>query len=155
MATMKGRFNLRSGALWILLGALLLLPPLHQAQAKAGGWEQMKEKIQIIKELHELQLTPDNTAALLALDQRYAKERKSLMGALKKYREDLQAALATSPANEAKVKDLVSAAKSAQDKLLTSIQMERDEALALLNPTQQGQLFMLMDNWLQQKMKKS
>lgn len=152
---MKGKFNLRFGALWIFLGALLLLPPLHLAQAKAGGWEHMKEKIQIIKELHDLQLAPDKAAALLALDQKYAKERQGLIGALKRYREDLQAALVATPADEAKVKDLVSAAKAAQDNLLTSIKMERDEAMALMTPTQQGQLFMLMDNWFQQLMKKS
>ncbi len=152
---MKCKLYLRFGALWIFLGALLLLPPLHMARAKAVGWEQMQEKIAIIKELHDLQLAPDKAANLLALDQKYAKERKGLVGALKKYREDLQAALAASPSDEAKIKDLVSAAKAAQDSLLTSIKMERDEAMALLTPTQQGQLFMLMDNWLQQMMKKS
>ena len=92
---------------------------------------------------------------MLALDQQYAKERKGLVGALKKYREALQAALAAPPADEAKVKDLVSAAKSAQDKLLTSIKMERDQALALMTPAQQGQFFILIDNWFQQVMKKS
>ena len=152
---MKGKFILRFGALWIFLGALLLLPPLHLAQAKIGGWEQMNEKIKLIKELHDLKLGPDKETALLALDQKYAKERKGLVGALKKCREDLQAALAAPAADEAKVKDLVSAAKAAQDNLLTSIKMERDEAMALMTPTQQGQLFMLMDNWFQQMMKKS
>jgi Spy/CpxP family protein refolding chaperone len=155
MVNMKGKFNLKFGALFIFLGALLLLSPLHLAQAKAGGWEQMKEKIKIAKEIHDLKLTPDKEAALLALDEKYAKERKGLVAALKKYREDLQAALVAPPADEAKVKDLVSAAKAAQDNLLTSIQMERDEAMALMTPTQQGQLFMLMDNWFQRVMKKS
>ena len=100
---MKGKFNLRFRALWIFWGALLLLPPLHLAQAKTGGWEQMQEKIKIIKELHDLQLAPDKAAALLTLDQKYAKERQGLVGALKKYHEDLQAALAAHPSDEAKV----------------------------------------------------
>ena len=81
---MKGKFNFRFGALWIILGALFLLTSLHLAQAKAGGWERMKEKIKIIKELHDLKLTPDKEAALLAVEQKYAKERKDLLGAIEK-----------------------------------------------------------------------
>ena len=152
---MKGKFNLRFGALWIILGALFLLTSLHLAQAKEGPWERMKEKIKITKELHDLKLAPDKEAALLALDQKYAKERKDLVAALKKYREDLKAALGEATRDEAKLKDLVSAANAAQDKLLTSFKMERDEAMALMTPIQQGRLFMLMDNWFQEMMKKS
>jgi Spy/CpxP family protein refolding chaperone len=152
---MKGTFNLRFGALWIILGALVLLPPLHFAQAKAGGWEQIKEKVKIIKELHDLKLTPDKEAALLALDQKYAKERKDLVAALKKYREDLKAALGKANRDEAKIQDLVSAAKAAQDTLLTSFKMERDEAMALMTPIQQGQFIMYMGNWFQEMIKKS
>jgi Spy/CpxP family protein refolding chaperone len=152
---MKGTFNLRFGALWIILGALFLLPPLHFAQAKAGGWEQIKEKMKIIKELHDLKLAPEKEAALLALDQRYAKKRKDLVAALKKYREDLKVALGGANRDEAKIQNLVSAAKAAQDKLLTSFKMERDEAMALMTPIQQGQFIMFMGNWFQEMIKKS
>jgi Spy/CpxP family protein refolding chaperone len=152
---MKGKFNLRFGALWIILGALFLLTSLHLAQAKEGGWERIKEKIKITKELHDLKLAPDKEAALLAVDQKYAKERKDLVAALKKYRENLKATLAAPALDEAKLKDLVSAAKAAQDKLLTSFKMERDEAMALMTPIQQGQFIMVMGNWFQEMMKKS
>ena len=70
--------------------ALFLLTSLHLAQAKEGPWERMKEKIKITKELHDLKLTPDKEAALLALNQKYGKERQDLVAALKKYREDLK-----------------------------------------------------------------
>ncbi len=152
---MKGKFNLRFGALWIILGALFLLTSLHMAQAKEGAWERMKDKIKITKELHDLKLAPDKEAALLALDQKYAKERKDLVAALKKYREDLTIALGAATPDEAKIQDLVRATNAAQDKLLTSLKMERDEAMALMTPIQQGQLFMLIDNWFQEMMRKS
>ena len=146
---MKGKFKLRFGALWIILGALFLLTSLHLAQAKEGGWERMKEKIKITQELHDLKLAPDKEAALLAVDQKYAKERQDLVGALKKYREDLKVALGAVTPDEAKIQDLVRAANAAQDKLLTSVKMERDETMALMTPVQQGQFIMLMGNWLE------
>jgi Spy/CpxP family protein refolding chaperone len=149
---MKGKFHLRLGAIWIILGVLFLLPSLHLAQAKEGGWERMKEKVKIIKELHDLELAPDKEAALLALDQKYAKERKDLMAALKKYREDLKAALAAATPDGTKIKDLVSAVNATQDKLLTSFKMERDEAMSLMTPMQQGQFIMVMGNWFQKMM---
>ncbi|MGO8760422.1 MAG: hypothetical protein ACLP2P_12530 [Desulfobaccales bacterium] len=147
---MKNRFNFRLGALWIILGALFLLTSLHLAQAKEGGWERMKEKIKITKELQELKLAPDKEAALLAVEQKYAKERKDLMAALKKYREELKAALGAATPDEAKLLDLVRTANATQDKLLTSFKMERDEAMALMTPIQQGQFITVMGNRFQE-----
>ncbi len=147
---MKNRFNFRLGALWIILGALFLLTSLHLAQAKEGGWERMKEKIKITKELQELKLAPDKEAALLAVEQKYAKERKDLMAALKKYREELKAALGAATPDEAKLQDLVRTANATQDKLLTSFKMERDEAMALMTPIQQGQFIAVMGNRFQE-----
>jgi len=71
------------------------------------------------------------------------------MSALKKYREDLKAALAAATPDEAKIQDLVRATNAAQDKLLISVKMERGEAMALMTPVQQGQFIMLMGNWLE------
>lgn len=146
---MKGKFSLGFIALWIILGVLFLLTSLHPSQAKEGGWERLKEKIKITKELHDLKLAPDKEAAVLAVEQKYAKERQDLMAALKKYRQDLKAALAAATPDEAKIQDLVRATNATQDKLLTSFKMERDEAMALMTPVQQGQFIMLMGNWLE------
>jgi Spy/CpxP family protein refolding chaperone len=146
---MKGKFNPGFIALWIILGVLFLLTSPHPSQAKEGGWERLKEKIKITKELHDLKLAPDKEAAVLAVEQKYAKERQDLVAALKKYREDLKAALAAATPDEAKIQDLVRATNAAQDKLLTSFKMERDEAMALMTPVQQGQFIMLMGNWLE------
>ena len=86
---------------------------------------------------------------MLALEQKYGKERQDLMAALKKYRQDLKAALAAATPDEAKIQDLVRATNAAQDKLLTSLKMERDEAMALMTPVQQGRFIMLLGNWLE------
>jgi Spy/CpxP family protein refolding chaperone len=145
---MKGKFNPGFVALWIIWGALFLLTSLHLSQAKEGGWEGLKEKIKITKELHDLKLAPDKEAAVLAVEQKYAKERQDLVAALKKYREDLKAALAAANPNEAKIQALVRTSNAAQDKLLTSFKMERDEAMALMTPVQQGQFIMVLGNWL-------
>ena len=152
---MKAKFNVRFLALWIIGGALFLLPSLHPAQAKEGSWERMKEKLTIIKELNDLKLGPEKEAALLEVDQKYAKERKGVVAALKKSQGDLQAALAAATQDEEKIKNLVSAANAAQDKLFASFKMERDEAMALMTPRQQGQFIMVMGNWYQEMMKRS
>jgi len=144
---MKSKFSLRFVALWIILGALFLLTSLHLSQAKEGGWEGLKAKIKITKELHDLKLAPAKEAAVLALEQKYANERQDLMSAFRKYREELKAALAAAPPDEAKIQDLVQAANAAQDKLLTSLKMERDEAMALMTPFQQGQFLLILGNW--------
>ncbi len=145
---MRGKFNLGFVALWIILGAFFLLTSPHLSQAKEGGWERMKENIKLTKEFHDLKLTPDKEAAVLAVEQKYGKERQDLLAALKNYRQDLKAALAAATPDGAKIQDLVRAANDAQDKLLTSVKMERDEAMALMTPVQQGQFIVLLGNWL-------
>jgi Spy/CpxP family protein refolding chaperone len=144
---MKGKFHLR--AICIILGVWVLLPSLPLVQAKEGGWERMKEKVKIVKDLGDLKLAPEKKQELLAVEEKYAKERKDIVAALKKYREDLEAALAAPTPDEAKIKDLISAANAAQDKLLTSFKMERDEMMALMTPIQQAQFIIGMDNRFQ------
>ncbi|MGB9294072.1 MAG: periplasmic heavy metal sensor [Desulfobaccales bacterium] len=147
---MQGKFSLGFVALSIIGGALslFLLTSLNPSQAKEGGWEGLKTNIKKTKELHDLKLAPAKEAAVLALEQKYAKERQDLMSALRKYREELEGALAAAPPDEAKIQDLVQAANATQDKLLTSLKMERDEAMALMTPFQQGQFLLVLGNWL-------
>jgi hypothetical protein len=49
---------------------------------------------------------------------------------------------------------LIGNLNAAQDKMLASLKMERDEAMALMNPIQQGQFLMIMGHWYQELMKK-
>ncbi len=152
---MKTKLNARFVALGIIGNMLFLLPFLHLAQAKEWSWQGLKDQIKIAKDFHDLKLGPEKEAALLALNQKYAKERQSIMADLQKCRGDMQAALAVATPDEEKIKNLVSATNSAQDKLFTSIKMERDEALALMTPVQQGQFLMVMGNWAQKMLQKS
>jgi Spy/CpxP family protein refolding chaperone len=152
---MKDKLNFRLGALGIILGALFLLASLSLAPAKEGNWERMKEKAKKIKDLNELKLSPEKEKALLSIEEKYAKERKDVVATLKKYQEDLKAALAAANQDEAKINGLVSAISSSQDKLLDSFKMERDEAMALMTPNQKGQFIMIIGNWYQEIIKKS
>ncbi len=144
---MKGKFRFGFVALSIILAALFSLASLKLSQAKEGGWEGLKEKIKITKELHDLKLAPDKEAAVLALEQKYAKERQGLLAALKRDREELKA-VAAAPPDAAKIQDLVQATSATQDKLLNSFKLERDEAMALMNPVQQAQFLVILGNWL-------
>jgi Spy/CpxP family protein refolding chaperone len=152
---MKAPRNIRFLVPWIMGVALFLLPSLHMAQAKGGGWGRVQEQMKIMKDLNKLKLGPEKEAALLALNQKYAKERQAITAGLKKNRGALQAALAAAPPEEEKIKGLVQAANAAQDRLLTSFKMERDEAMALMTPIQQAQFILVMNNWYQEMMKSS
>jgi Spy/CpxP family protein refolding chaperone len=143
------------GALWIIFGVLSLLPSLHLAQAKEGDWERLKEQTKIIKNLNYLKLGPEKEKAMLSIEERYGKERKDIVATMKKYQEDLKTALATADQDEAKIKDLVTAVSATQDKLLASFKMERDKAMALMNPVQQAQFIMAIYNWYQELAKKA
>jgi hypothetical protein len=39
------------------------------------------------------------------------------------------------------------AVAATQDKLLSSVKMERDEAMNLMNPVQQGKFLVMLGNW--------
>jgi Spy/CpxP family protein refolding chaperone len=152
---MQTHINLRILALGIMGVALFLLPPLNPAPVKAGGWGHMQEQLKVMKELKKLQLGPEKEAALLALNQKYAKERQELSVGLKQNRGALKAALAAAPPDEGKIKSLVNAASAAQDQLLSSFKRERDEAMALMTPVQQAQFILVMNQWYQEMLKSS
>jgi Spy/CpxP family protein refolding chaperone len=151
---MKGKSNFKMGAPWIILGALFLLSSLPLAQAKEGSWERLKEQVEIMRDLNELKLSPERAKALLAIEKKYAQERKDTVDSLKKYQEDLKVALAGATQNQAKISDLVSTISATQDKLFASVKMERDEAMALMTPTQQAQFIIIIGNRYQEVMKK-
>jgi Spy/CpxP family protein refolding chaperone len=133
----------------ITLAALFFLPPWSLAPAKELNWERFKEQAKIAKDLIELRLSPDKEKALLDLEQKYGQERHNIVASLKQSQAELQAALAGAPQDEAKIKNLVSAVSATQDKLLSVVKMERDEALTLMNPIQQGQFLVMLGNYYQ------
>jgi len=147
---MKGKANFKVGALCAVLGLLLLVPAVGQAKGKMDG--QLKEmKGQILK---QMKLAPDKEKAFMAVDDKYAAERKGIIADLKKSQGDLKTALAAAKPDEAKVKDMVSALTAGQDKLFASFKNQRDEELALLSPVEQGQYLLALTSWRHKMMEK-
>jgi hypothetical protein len=86
---MKGKFNFKLGALCAILGAMLLMPALGQAKGEEAA-VQKEKKDQMIK---ELKLAPEKEKAVLAVADKYAKERQGIVADMKKANDDLQAAI--------------------------------------------------------------
>ena len=127
---MSRKFNFKLVALCTLVSAMLVMPALVQAKGEeAANYKAQKD--QMIK---ELKLAPEKEKAVLAVEDKYAKERKEIVAGVKKANDDLQAALAAANPDEAKLKELVSALTADQDKMFASFKNQRDEELALMTP---------------------
>jgi hypothetical protein len=147
---MKGKFNLKLGALGAILSAMLLMPAPGQAKEdEAARYKQQKDKI-----IKELKLAPEKEKAILAVEDKFARERKDIIAGVKKANEELQAALAASKPDEAKLKDLVSVLTTGQDKLFASYKNQRDEELLLMTPAEQAKYLIVLGQWRQKKMDK-
>jgi Spy/CpxP family protein refolding chaperone len=146
---MKGMFNFKLAALCAILSVALVVPAL--AQGKGDVAERFKqERTQMIK---QMKIAPDKEKALMGVEEKYVAPRKEIIDNLKKARTDLNAALAAPAPDEAKVKDLVSAIMSGQDKLFDSFKKQRDEELGLLSPVEQGKYLAAMEKWRHGMMK--
>ncbi len=147
---MKGKFNFKLGALCAILSAMLLIPALGQAKEEEGA-AYKKQKGQMIK---ELKLAPEKEKAILAVEDKYAAERKEIIAGVKKANDDLQAAVAAANPDEAKLKELVSALTAGQDKMFASFKNQRDEELALMTPAEQAKYLLILGKWRQKMMDK-
>jgi Spy/CpxP family protein refolding chaperone len=148
---MKGKFNFKLGALCAILSAMLLMPTLGQAVEEEGAHHK-EQKDQIIK---ELKLAPEKEKAMLAVEDKYARERTDIIAGIKKANDELQAAMAAANPDEAKLKELVSALTTGQDKLFASYKNQRDEELALMTPAEQAKYLIVLAQWRQKMMEKS
>ena len=104
--------------------------------------------------IKELKLAPEKEKAMLAVEDKYAAERKEIIAGVKKANEDLQAAMAAANPDEAKLKELVSALTAGQDKIFASYKNQRDEELALMTPVEQAKYLMVLGQWRQKMMDK-
>jgi len=148
---MKGKFNFKLGALCAILSAVLLMPALVQAKGEEAAVQKDKRD-QMIK---ELKLAPEKEKAVLAVADKYAKERKDIVAGVRKANDDLQAALAAAKPDDAKLKELVSALTAGQDKMFATFKNQRDEELALMTPAEQANYMMILGQWRQKMMKKA
>ena len=147
---MKGKFNFKLGILCVILSAMLVMPALGQVKKGEEGARQA-QKDQMVK---ELKLAPEKEKAMLAVGVKYAGERQAIIAGVKKANEDLQAALAAAKPDEAKLKELISALTTGQDKMFASFKNQRDEELALMTPVEQGKYLVVMGQWRQKMMDK-
>ena len=146
---MKRIFNFKLAALCAILSAALVVPAWAQGKDNvAEGFK--KERIQMID---QLKLAPDKEKALIGVEEKYVAPRKEIIAGLKKTRDDLNAALAVPTPDEAKIKDLVSAITSGQDKLFDSFKSQRNEELGMLTPVEQGKYLAAMEKWRHGMMK--
>ena len=146
---MSRKFNFKLVALCTILSAMLVVPALGQGNNEGGQFKE--RKAQMIK---QLKLSPDKEKAALAMEEKYSKERQEIIAGMKKANTDLAAAVKVTPQDESKIKGLVSAITSGQDKLFASFKNQRDEELALMTPGEQGNYLLAMGNWRQEMMKK-
>ncbi len=102
--------------------------------------------------IKELKLAPEKEKAMLAVEDKYASERKTIIAGVKNANDDLQAAMATAKPDEAKLKELVSALTAGQDKLFASFKSQRDEELALMTPAEQAKYMLVLGQWRQKMM---
>ena len=147
---MKGKFNFKLGALCAILSTMLLMPALGQAKGEEAAVQKDK-KDQIIK---ELKLAPEKEKAILAVEDKYARERKDIIAGVTKANDDLQAMVATAKPDEAKLKELVSALTAGQDKMFASFKNQREEELALMTPAEQAKYLLVLGQWRQKMMDK-
>jgi Spy/CpxP family protein refolding chaperone len=149
---MKGKFNFKLVALCAILSAMLVMPALGQVKVKGEEGARVKaQKDQMIK---ELKLAPEKEKAMLAVGDKYSRERKEIVAGVKKANEDLRAAVGAATPDEAKLKELVSALTAGQDKMFASFKNQRDEELALMTPAEQAKYLLVMGEWRQKKMDK-
>ena len=144
---MQGKLNFKLGALCAILGAMLLMPALGQAVEEGAHYKAQKD--QIIK---ELKLAPEKEKAMLAVEDKYARERTDIIAGIKKANDELQAAMAATNPDEAKLKELVSALTTDQDKMFASFKNQRDEELALMTPAEQAKYLIVLGQWRQKMM---
>jgi hypothetical protein len=147
---MSRKFNVKLVALCTLVSAMLLMPALGQAKGEEAAVHKAK-KDQMIK---ELKLAPEKEKAVLAVEDKYARERETIIAGVKKANDDLQAALAAGTPDEAKLKELVSALTAGQDKMFASFKNQRDEELALMTPAEQAKYLIILGQWRQKMMDK-
>jgi hypothetical protein len=140
---MKGKFNFKLVALCAILSAMLVVPALGQVKEEEGN-RRLIDKEQKEKMIKELKLAPDKEKAILAVEDKYARGRKEIIADMKKAVADLQVALASANPDDEKIKKLVRAVTTCQDKMFISFKNQRDKELSLMAPVEQGKYLMMM-----------
>ena len=143
---MKKRTDFGLVCLGLLLTAVLLTPGPGQAREERGGSPGMhKEKL-----AKDLNLTPEKAEQFQRLDEKYDQGRKEIIERIRNNESQLDKALAVTPPDEGKIKELVAALGEGHDKLVETLKAQRREEMALLTPVQQGKFLMALKKWHQE-----
>jgi hypothetical protein len=147
---MKGKLFFKLVVLATIMSLLLVVPVLGQTNEELG--KQLKEY-----KAHtyaDMKLDPKLIKKLDAVEDKYSEMRGKLVDASKKAWDNLQAALAATKPDKAKIKGLVKDYIAAQGDLFASFRKELDDELALMSPIQQGRYLVAMEKWRQKCMPK-
>jgi Spy/CpxP family protein refolding chaperone len=126
---------------------LLLLPGLSQAIDREAKFKGYRQKL-----VQELNLSPDKAKEFNDVGDKYLKERMDLYTQLKQAMDNLKKAMAATPKDEAKVQDAVNAVIPIKDKLWNNYQDWWHAEIKLLNPVQQAQYLITLENWWKKMM---
>jgi Spy/CpxP family protein refolding chaperone len=147
--TMKGKAHFLSVVISLILTGVFLVPAL--GQAKEDSWSEM-HKMRRATLVKELKLSPEKAKDFNAVEEKYAKERQEIVEKLKKSQGELETAVAAATPDESKIKGLVAAIRSDQDKMVKSFRSQVDEEMALMTPLQQGQYLLTLHKWREEMM---
>lgn len=146
---MKYHFNVKLLALCAILVPTLIVPSVAHTKSMEG--KQFREqKVQMIK---QLKLAPDKEKAVLAVGDKRVAEREGIIADLRKFHDDLEAALAEAKPDETKITKLVNAINTEQDKMFASFKQQKEEEMALMTPIEQGKYIMAIGHWHQSMIK--
>jgi Spy/CpxP family protein refolding chaperone len=143
---MKKSAILKLLMLGVALGALVWTPIHSQArEIKCKHVKEMRQKL-----AQELKLSPEKTKEFMAIGEKYDKIRRDALEKINTSLEKLKPLMVAEKPDEGKVKELVTAIKSAQAEFMSTYQSRQNEVLALLTPVQQGKYLVATWTWYQE-----
>ncbi len=150
---MKGKLIFKLVVLSTILSVLLVVPVLGQTgQTNEELGKQLKDyKAKIYA---QIKVDPKQEKALMAVEDKYSLERAGIVDSSKKAWDNMQAALAATKPDDAKLTETISAYVNTQANLFSSFRSQLNDELALMSPLQQGKYLVAMEQWRQQCMPK-
>ena len=131
----------------IFIFGLLMLPGLSQATDREAKFQEYRQKL-----IQELNLSPDKAKEFNDVGDQYLKARMDLYAQMQQAMDNLKQAMAATPRDEAKVQDAVNAVIPIKDKLWNNYQDWWHAEIKLLNPVQQAQYLITLENWWKRMM---
>ena len=133
--------------IFLILG-LTLTPAFSLAGKPPRSAKLQKMRTQML--VKKLNLSSSQAKAFQAVGEKYARRYREIIGKLRNSQRQLEAQLTASPAEEKKIRETVTSLIAAQDQLLNTHKLQRNEEMALLSPIQQGRYLLTLRHWRRQ-----